>query len=164
MHIWQIKLLMAFVSFQSRCVLHRNDLISILLINRFTLRKKGKSIFCRSNELPKTIVPSKIPILITLQTILICENCVGNVIPRKDIIHSGNVVSVLFGSLDTNTRVTYSGQEESTARRWDCKEFPGEQETVLVKADRFDPWQILGVRLYCAPLTKQTQKRDQVTT
>lgn len=49
-----------------------------------------------------------------------------------------SVVSVLFDSLDTNTRVSCTGREENNARRWDREEVLGVLgwQKVAVKVDR----------------------------
>lgn len=71
------------------------------------------------------------------------------------------VVFVSFGTLDTNTRVTYSGEEESTARRWNYEGVPVEQGAVLVDVVRFGAQHIPGVRLPREPLTELAKNQEE---
>lgn len=76
------------------------------------------------------------------------------------------MVFVHFGTMDTNTRMTCSLQEESTASFWDCKGVLAVVELggTVAEVERFDAYHVLGVRLFCAPLTEQNQNQIEAVT
>lgn len=75
-----------------------------------------------------------------------------------------SVVSVAFSISETNTRVTYSGKERSTAHWGDCEKGPARARAVEVEFDGFGAQHVPGVHLSCVSLTKQMQTQDQTTT
>lgn len=76
------------------------------------------------------------------------------------------MIFVSFDGSDMNTKGTCSGQEGSTACRWDYEVVLGvvERAAVVDKLDWFGAKRVLDVRLSCAFLMEQVQKGDQTIT
>lgn len=66
------------------------------------------------------------------------------------------MVSVPFDSSDTSTKVTCSGQDGSTTRRWDARKSRVERGSMIVEVSRFGAQHVLAIRLSCAFLTEKT--------
>lgn len=74
------------------------------------------------------------------------------------------MISVPFGSMAMNTRVTCSGQDRSTTRRWHCEEVRVEHGELVVEVDHFSNQHVFGVHLSRAPLTELIPNQDQAST